>query len=155
MSIFSSVIILFIILLTISFNDNPSFYRMDKYFKQLSSAQVLDSTWTGKLIVDMPTPSQLIIPHNKKSIENNKSTVIDSSLSSDIIPLLIPPSNVTQLIMKDTFKYPIGCSFCFEGYNGVDDYEKLKNHIIDCASRTDGTQLTVAIHDEFVNQPTS
>ena len=128
---------------------------MDKYFKQLSSAQALDSTWIGKLIVNIPTPSQLNIPDTEKSIEINKNTVIVSSMSFDIIPLLIPPSNVTQLIMRNEFKYPIGCSFCFEGYDGVDDYEKLKNHIIDCASRTDGTQLTVAIHDEFVNQPTS
>ena len=128
---------------------------MDKYFKQLSSAQALDSTWIGKLIVDIPTPSQLNIPDTDKSIDINKNPVIVSSTSSDIIPLLIPPYNVKQLIMKDVLKYPIGCSFCFEGYNGVDDYEKLKNHIIDCASRTDGTQLTVAIHDEFVNKPKS
>ena len=128
---------------------------MDKYFKQLSSAQVLDSTWIGKLMVDIPTPSQLNIPDTDKSIDINKNPVIVSSTSSDIIPLLVPPSNVKQLIMKDVLKYPIGCSFCFEGYNGVDDYEKLKNHIIDCASRTDGTQLTVAIHDEFVNKPKS
>ena len=128
---------------------------MDKYFKQLSSAQVLDSTWIGKLIVDIPTPSQLNIPDTEKSIDINKNPVIVSSTSSDIIPLLVPPSNVKQLIMKDVLKYPIGRSFCFEGYNGVDNYEKLKNHIIDCASRTDGTQLTVAIHDEFVNKPKS
>ena len=128
---------------------------MDKCFKQVSSAQALDSTWIGKLIVNIPTPSQLNIPDTDQSIDLNKHPVIVSSTSSDIIPLLIPPSTVKQLIMKDELKYLIGCSFCFEGYNGVDDYEKLKNHIIDCASRTDGTQLTVAIHDEFVNKPKS
>ena len=128
---------------------------MDKYFKQLSSAQALDSTWIGKLIVDIPTPSHLNIPDTEKSIDINKNPVIVSSTSSDIIPLLIPSSTFKQLIMQNEFKYPIGCSFCFEGYSSVDDYEKLKNYIIDCASRTDGTQLTVAIHDEFVNQPTS
>ena len=112
---------------------------MDKYFKQLSSAQVLDSTWICKLIVDIPTPSQLNIHGTEKSIDINKHSVIVASTSSDIIPLLIPSSTVNQLIMKNLSKYPIGCSFCFEGYNGVDDYEKLKNHIIDCTSRTDGT----------------
>ena len=126
---------------------------MDKHFKQLSSAQALDSTWLGKLIVDIPTPSQLQGYHKSTDINNNPGIV--SSTSTDIIPLLMPPSSVKQLIMKDVLKYPIGCSFCFEGYKGVDDYEKLKNHIIDCASRTDGTQLTVAIHDEFVNKPKS
>ena len=128
---------------------------MDKYFKQLSSAQALDSTWIGKLIVDIPTPSQLKLPDSDKSTDINKNQAIVSSTSTDIIPLLMPPSSVKQLIMKDELKYPNGCSFCFEGYNGVDDYEKLKNHIIDCASRTDGTQLTVAIHDEHENKPKS
>ena len=106
-------------------------------------------------MVDIPTPSQLNIPDTDKSIDINKNPFIVSSTSSDIIPLLIPPSTVKQLIMQNVFKYPKGYSFCFKGYNGVDDYEKLKNHIIDCASRTDGTQLTVVIHDEFVNKPKS
>ena len=126
---------------------------MDKHFKQLSSAQALDSTWLGKLIIDIPTPSQLQGYH--KSTDINKNPCIVSSISTDIIPLLMPPSSVKQLIMKDELKYPNGCSFCFEGYNGVDDYDKLKNHIIDCASRTDRTQLTVAIHDEHDKNPKS
>ena len=128
---------------------------MDKYFKQLSSAQALDSTWTGKLIVDIPTPSQLQLPDSDKSTDINKNPVIVSSTSTDIIPLLMPPSFVKQLILKDELKYPDGCSFCFEGYKGVDDYDKLKNHIIDCASRTDGTQLTVGIKDEHDKKPKS
>ena len=128
---------------------------MDKYFKQLSSAQALDSTWTGKLIVDIPTPSQLKLPGSDKSTDINKNNVIVSSTSTDIIPLLMPPSFVKQLILKDELKYPDGCSFCFEGYKGVDDYDKLKNHIIDCASRTDGTQLTVGIKDEHDKKPKS
>ena len=128
---------------------------MDQYFKQLSSAQALDSTWTGKLIVDIPTPSQLKLPDSDKSTDVNKNHVIVSSTSTDIIPLLMPPSFVKQLILKDELKYPDGCSFCFEGYKGVDDYDKLKNHIIDCASRTDGTQLTVGIKDEHDKKPKS
>ena len=128
---------------------------MDTYFKQLSSAQALDSTWIGKLIVDIPTPSQLKLPDSDKSTEINKNSGIVSSTSTDIIPLLMPPSSVKQLIMKDELKYPNGCSFCFEGYKGVDDYNKLKNHIIDCASRTDGTQSKVAIHDEHDKNPKS
>ena len=128
---------------------------MDQYFKQLSSAQALDSTWTGKLIVDIPTPSQLQLPDSDKSTDINKNHVIVSSTSTDIIPLLMPPSFVKQLILKDELKYPDGCSFCFEGYKGVDDYDKLKNHIIDCASRTDGTQLTVGIKDEHDKKPKS
>ena len=115
----------------------------------------MDSTWIAKPIVDIPTPPQLILCNNEKSIDLNKNSVHVSSVSSDIIPFLTPSSTVNQLMMKDELKYPLGCSFCFEGYKGVDNFEKLKNHRIDCASRTDGTQLTVVIHDEFVNEPKS
>lgn len=128
---------------------------MDQYFKQLSSAQALDSTWTGKLIVDIPTPSQLKLPDSDKSTDINKNPVIVSSKCTDIIPLLKAPSFVKQLMLKNELNYPDGCSFCFEGYKGVDDYDKLKNHIIDCASRTDGTQLTVGIKDEHDKKPKS
>ena len=130
---------------------------MDKHFKQLSSAQALDSTWLGKLIIDIPTPSQLQGFH--KSTENstdfNKNASIVSTTSTDIIPLLTKPSPVKQLLMTDELKYPKGCSFCFEGYKGTDDYEKLKNHIIDCAARNDGTQLKIGIHDEHDKNPNS
>ena len=126
---------------------------MDKHFKQLSSAQALDSSWLGKLMIDIPTPSQLQGYHKTTDIDKNPGIV--STTSTDIIPLLMPPSSVKQLIMTDDLKYPKGCSFCFEGYKGIDDYKKLKNHIIDCAARNDGTQLTVGIHDEHDKFPNS
>ena len=43
----------------------------------------------------------------------------------------------------------------FEGFNGVKDFERLEDYLIDCTLTTDGTQLTVAIHDEFINDPKS
>ena len=55
--------------------------------------------------------------------------------------------------MKDVLKYPKGCLFCFEGYHGVEYFERLNNYLIDCASTNGGTQPTVAIHDEFINDP--
>ena len=115
---------------------------MDKYFNELSSAKELDSTWVSKLIVDIPTPGkfklgQILDP----SIVIKEHHSQAAMLSTDII------NNITN-IQK-------GCSFCFEGYNGVEDYERLKNMLISCASTSDGTQLTVAIHDEFTNKPSS
>ena len=59
------------------------------------------------------------------------------------------PSAVNELIMKILLNYPKGCSFCFEGYNGAQDHERVKSYLIDYALETDGTQLTVAIHDKF------
>ena len=126
---------------------------MDKLFKQLSYSQELDSTWIAKPIVDIPTPPQLILHDIETSVDLKKNSVQILSVSSDIISFLTEPSQLNKLIMKDELKYPQGCSFCFEGYNGVEDYDRLKDFLIDCASRTDGTQLTVAIHDEFINQP--
>ena len=57
--------------------------------------------------------------------------------------------------METDLRYPKGCSFCFEGFNGVKDYDRLKKILIDSACNTDGTRLTVGIHDEFSNKPNS
>ena len=75
--------------------------------------------------------------------------------STYTIPFLTKSSAVNQLIMETDLKYPKGCSFCFEGYKGVKDYNRLKELLIDSAYKTDGTQLTVAIHDESINKPNS
>ena len=122
---------------------------MDQLFKDLSRSQENDSTWVSQLIVDIPTPPQLILGDSKTSNNIKKSSTAVASSSTDIIPFLTKPSAVTELIMKDVLNYPKGCSFYFEGYNGVEDFERLKDYLIDCASKTDGTQLTVAIHDQF------
>ena len=107
----------------------------------------MDSTWKSKLIVSITTPPQLIIDHIDTASDIKKHSVQVASVSSDIIPFLTKPSIVNKLIMETDLKYPKGCSFCFEGYNGVNDFERLKNYLIDCASTSDGTQLTVVIHD--------
>ena len=57
--------------------------------------------------------------------------------------------------MKDVLNYPKGYYLYFEGYNGVEDFERLKDYLIDCASTTYGTQLTVPIHDQFFHRPKS
>ena len=76
--------------------------------------------------------------------------------STDISPLLTKPSSVNEFTMEIDLKYPKGCSFCFEGcfegYTGFKDYNRLKDFLIDSACKTDGTQLPVAIHDEFIIQ---
>ena len=128
---------------------------MDNILKELSCLQELDSIWRSKLIVDIRTPQQLILHDIETSIDLKKNSIQVISVSSDIILFLTEPSYVNQLIMKDELNYPKGSSFCFEGYTGVDDLTKLKNYLIDCASRTDGTQIIVVIHNEFINEPKS
>ena len=129
---------------------------MDQYFKELSSSKELDSTWVSKLIVDIPTPGKFILGQIIDPSIVIKEHHFQAAMSStDIIPLLLVPSNVTLLQMEQHYKYPKGCSFFFEGYNGVEDFERLKNMLISCASKSDGTQLTVVIHDEFINKASS
>ena len=130
---------------------------MDQLFKELSYSQQEDSSWVSKLNVSIPKPPQLNIGTTENPNEitkKNDNSAIDIN-STDIIPLLIKPNELTQLIMEKELKYPLGCSFCFEGYNGVKDYDRLKDFLIDSACNTDGTRLTVGIHDEFSNKPNS
>ena len=126
---------------------------MDQQFKDLSSSKEKDSTWVLKLIVDISTPPQLNLGHIEKSINIEKLSTAVASSFTDIMPFLTKPSTIAELIVENVLNYPKGCSFCFGCYNGVEDYERLKDYLIDCASINDGTQLTVAIYDQFFHQP--
>ena len=94
---------------------------MDQLFKDLSRSQEKDSTWVSKLIEDIPTPPQLILRDLQTSNNIKKTPTAIASSSTDIIPFLAKPSVVTELIMNDVLNYPMGYSFYFEGYNGVDN----------------------------------
>ena len=129
---------------------------MDWLFKELSYSQQEDSSWVSKLNVNIPTPPQINIGISELSNVIKKSDNSEiTTPSTDIIQFLTKPSAVNKLIMETDLKYPKGCLFCFEGYNGVEDYDRLKDFLIDSACNTDGTQLTVDIHDEFINKPNS
>ena len=128
---------------------------MDQQFKDLSSSKEKDSTWVLKLIVDISTPPQLILGDIYTSI-NMKSHNFEVALSStDIITFLTKPSYVNELIMENVLKYLKGRPFYFKGYTSVKDYDRLRDYLIDSALITDGTQPTVAIRDEFINEPKS
>ena len=115
----------------------------------------MNSTWQSKLIVHIPTSPQLILGYIDTSINMKNHSFEFSLMSTDIIPFLAKPSSINELIMKNVLKYPKGCSFCFEGYTGVQDYYRLNDCLIDSASTANGAQLTVAIHDEFIDKPKS
>ena len=106
--------------------------------------------------MNIPTPPQLKLENRELSNDTKKNNIYEIVMqSTDIILFLTNPSSVNKLIMETELNYPKGCSFCFEGYKGVEDYDRLKDFLIDSACNTDGTQLTVAIHDEFINKPNS
>ena len=129
---------------------------MDELFKELSDSQHKDSSWLSQLNVNIATPPELDVGNTK--ISNDLQKIDNSAIetnSTDIIPLLKEPSILTKSIMESNLGYPKGCSFRFEGFNGVKDYDRLKDFLIDSACNTDGTRLTVDIHDEFSNPPNS
>ena len=122
-------------------------------FKELSYSQQEDSSWVSKLSVNIPTPPQLNVGNTEISNEIQKNDKSENDINStDIIPLLTEPTILTQSIMETDLRYPKGCSFYFEGFNGVKDYQRLKKFLIDSACNTVGTRLTVGIHDEFSNK---
>ena len=61
---------------------------IDQLFEYLSSLQEKDSTWVSKLIVDIPTPPQLILVHIEKSSDIKNHSFEVASVSSDIITFL-------------------------------------------------------------------
>ena len=150
-SIVPTVVIFNFILLTMLF-----ITVTDQLFKELSYSQHEHSSRVSKLNVNIPTPTQrkLGISELSNDIKKNDNSEIGMQ-STDIIPYLTKSSAVNQLIMETDLKYPKGCSFCFEGYKGVEDYDRLKDFLIDSACKSDGTQLTVAIYDEIINKPNS
>ena len=100
---------------------------MDQLFKELSYSQQEDSSWLSKLNANIATPPQLNVGNTEISneIQKNDTSEIDIN-STDIIPLLTESTILTQSIMETNLGYPKGCSFCFEGFNGVKDYDRLK-----------------------------
>ena len=64
------------------------------------------------------------------------------------------PSSLVKVVLEHQLNYPSGSSFCLKGYQGIVDYKKIKNHIIDKASSTDGTLLTIGICDNLSHKKT-
>ena len=69
---------------------------------------------------------------------------------TNIVPLMAEPSEQFKVILSDELKYPKGASFCFDGFNGVNDKDRLVSHIIDSAKKDDGTQL---VPGRYLNTP--
>ena len=57
-----------------------------------------------------------------------------------------------EVILSHELKYQRGASFCFEGFNGVDDQYRLVSRIIDCAKKIDDTQLVPGHYNKTISQ---
>ena len=113
-------------------------------YNALCNARISDSNWEPSIYVDIKSPNCItkIIP-SYVDIKNVDKT--------NIVPLMAPPSSHYETILSQILKYPKGASFCFEGFHGLDDKDRLVSHIIDCAKKIDGTQLVQGRYNKNPN----
>ena len=107
---------------------------MSKEYENLCSARIKDSQWQPSIFIDIPVPQCIsnLIPDCIDMKQPNKT---------NIVPLMARPSEVLKVILMKELNYPPGASFCFDGYNGVEDQDKLVSHIIDTDVINNGSVL--------------
>ena len=108
-------------------------------FANLTSAHDNDSTWTPKILIEIPRQYET----NDITLDNN-----DDNNQIDIVPYTVKPSIESRTIYEKCLNYPKDCTFYFQGYDGVDNAHKLKTDIINAASNN-GTFLKVEVHDHY------
>ena len=52
-------------------------------------------------------------------------------------------------VLEQELRYPSGASFCFEGFKGIQDSQRLVTYLVDKASISDGTKLVVGINNNL------
>ena len=130
-------------------------YLMESIYSKLALAQEADSTWTSKIIVDIPTPPLVLNAIKAESCKLSTASHKVDKNTTDIVQLLTTPSIAVKTVLEATLGYPKGASFKFDGYNGVEDYDRLKGYLIDKASSSDGTQLVLGIADKLKTKKNS
>ena len=107
---------------------------MSKEYEKLCSARIKDSKWQPSIFIDIPVPQCIsdLIPDCIDMKQHNKT---------NIVPLMARPSEVLKVILIKELHYPPGASFYFDGYNGVEDQDKLVSHIIDTDVINNGSVL--------------
>jgi hypothetical protein len=109
-------------------------------FELLKDAQDHDSTWTASIIVSkyrcIDANGAVLLPDDHSADSKDRFV--------DIVPLLKQPSTLDACLYRHELNYPVGASFCFEGYKGVADAKPLAKYIVKCALESSGTQLCIA-----------
>ena len=106
---------------------------MSSFYQALAAARISDSTWQPSIFVDIAPP---------QCVSNNIPSCIDIKKKgkTNIVPLMVQPSLILQTALY-ALKYPNKTSFCFEGFHGLGDKERLISHIVESALKSDGTEL--------------
>ena len=107
---------------------------MSKEYEKLCSTRIKDSQWQPSISIDIPAPQCIsaFIPDCIDIKQPNKT---------NIVSLMAGPSEVLKVILMKELNYPPGASFCFVGYNGVEDQNRLVSHIIDTDVINNGSVL--------------
>ena len=100
---------------------------LSSVFSKLQFALFKDSTWTPKIIINMPS---FLFPKIDKT---------------DLVDMLKKPPIDKLLVMQQSLDYPEGTSFEFIGYDGLESRKKLVRDIKVAALRSSGTVLTVSV----------
>ena len=108
-------------------------------FNQIHSALSKDSSWVPKIVMKISIP--FIISQTMNLPITNKN-------ETDIVQFMIPPSLQLSIICKTFLLYPKDCTFCFEGYNGIDDKNRLISDIFAAASKN-GSSLALHVTDSY------
>ena len=98
-----------------------------------------ESSWEPKILMDISVP---------KSIHQLLGTSPITSSSVDLVPFTTQPSLTASSILENMFHYPKGCTLYFEGYDGIENANRLKKDIIIAAAR-DGKILSVVTKDDY------
>ena len=93
---------------------------MSQYSKLALSIKA-DSTWTSKIIVDIPVPHSLLNVFNSGSSKPSFELLKVDKNTTDIVPLLNLLSIVMKSELETILNYPKDASFHVQGYQGVDD----------------------------------
>ena len=112
---------------------------IDSSYQSLLEASRDESSWTPKIIMNVPTP--LLIRQLMPSAHL-------SGGNTDIVLFNTKPSLHITTILKNALGYPEGCTFYFAGYDGVENADRLKKDIINAAA-ANGSTLTVDINDNY------
>ena len=118
---------------------------MSSAYNALVSARISDSKWVPSIYVDIIPP---------KSLTDIVASCVDIKYvgKTNILPLMAEPSQLLKVILSEELNYPKGASFCFDGFHGVNDKDRLVSHIIDSAKNVDGTQLVPGRYNNTPNQ---
>ena len=118
-------------------NNSPR--SIDSSYQSLVEASKDDSSWTPKIIMNIPTPS-LIRQLMPSAFCNGDKT--------DIVLFNTKPSLHIGTVLKNALFYPEGCTFYFAGYDGIENADRLKKDIINAAA-ANGSTLTIDINDQY------